>query len=112
MNQHLITLKMWSPAWDDTDDVEPENMSSVSESLRAYVKNPFDRSTFKSCIPFRLKGIVHGHPKRLDGETVLTTFVHEVRKIDPIGRTATYEVETWSGTVYTIELENALPTWL
>ena len=112
MNQHLITLTMWSPEWDNNDDVDLENRSSVSESLRAYVKNPFDRSTFKSCIPYRLKGIVHGHQKHLDCETVLTTFVHDVRQIEPIGRTAAYEVETWSGTVYTIELENALPTWL
>ena len=113
MNQHLITLKMWSPNWDDgVDDVDLENRSSVSESLRSFIMNPFGHKVFTSCIPFRMSGKVYGHSKHIDGESILTAFVREVRRVDPIGRTPTFEFETWDDCTYVIDLEHALTTWL
>ena len=112
MDQHLITLTMWSPDWDDSDDVDFENRSSVSESLRRFVKSPLGSKVFTTCIPFRMKGYAFGHPKYPDGEGVLTSFVREVRRVEPFGKTAAYEFDTWSDHTYIIELEHASPTWL
>ncbi len=111
MNQHLITLKTWSPAWDDVyDDVDLENRASLTESLRAFIKNPLGNRVFSSIIPFRMKGLVYDHPTFDDGEGIMTSFVREVRRIDPIGKSAAFEVETYNH-VYVIEIEN-VSAWL
>lgn len=111
MNQHLITLKMWRPDWDNDDDVDLENRSSLTESLHTFIMNPFGSKTFKSYIPFRMSGLAYGHPKFEDGQPVLTEFVREVRRKDPIGRTATFEFDTWSNHSYEIEVEFMRPIW-
>ena len=106
MNQHLIILKDWKLDWDKVDDVDFENRSSVQDSLRLFILHPYWSRTFSSCIPFRISGRIYRHPNYTDGQEYLTANVREIRRLNLTARSASFEVETWSGT-FVVRAEEA-----
>jgi hypothetical protein len=54
MNLQLIK---WQAHWDDGDNVDLENRSTVTEAMKAYINGAITSDIFLLVVPFRIQGV-------------------------------------------------------